>query len=229
MIKETLKKVEVFKQIEQDNDWCRDRLPGLTKKYKKQLKSKAVPSGAFLGRSRYTTPNGNVVYLFAFKVQEGKYCRVSIVSLYEYGYGAITRYALPMYNEYNHPGWVLVFSSHCLDRMKERAGMDIFDIITDICQQRRMSITLKPYTFNGSPTESIGSFGKGVLITDTHSWGVIAKTYLDRSIERSRQLRDEYETKVEAEKISFQLAKGHERYVRDNPLLVKGNPIYIRA
>ena len=222
-------KDEVFKQIEQDNDWCRERVPGLTEKYKKQLKSKGVPSGGFLGRSRYTTPNGNVVYVFAFKVQEGKYCRVSIVSLYEYEYGTLTRYAFPVYNEYNYIDWVLVFSSHCLDRMRERAGMDVFDIITDICKQRRMAIALKPYTFNGSQTECIGSFGKGVLITDTHPWGVIAKTYLDRSIEHASQLQDEYDTKFEAEKVAFRDAKEHEKYVQDNPLLIKRNPIYIRV
>ena len=229
MIKECLTKEEVFKQIKQDNDWCCERVPGLTKKYKKQLKSKAVPSGRVLGRSRYTTPNGNVVHLFAYKEQEGKYCRVSFVPLYEYEYGVLTRYAFPVYNEHNHLDWVLVFSSHSLDRMRERAGMDIFDIITYMCEKKRVAIALKPYSFNGIPTESIGAFGKGVIITDSHPWGVIAKTYLDRSIEYASQLQDEYDTKVEADEIASRFAKENKEYVEANPWLIKRNPLYIRA
>ena len=113
--------------------------------------------------------------------------------------------------------------------MKERAGKDIFGIITEMCENRHTGIALKPYTHNGSPTERIGALGNGVGITDAHPWGAVVKTYLDQSIEYANQRKDEQETKDIAEGYAEKMKEFNLASVLANPQIVKRSPLFVKV
>ena len=176
MIIETMTKEELRKELTEDMEWVYERFDGLRKKYSRQLKSRLVKERTFLGCSKYNTQKRNEVYLYIFKAyadQNQKYADLHYVPVFSYMHGNKKRYLTVWFDRYGRVEQATVFSSHSLDRLNERVGIDFSELIKGNQEILQSGNTFMPYHLAGHDGEYYSDFGPCILLARDHPWGMI--------------------------------------------------------
>ena len=196
-------------ELKRDSAWALQR-KGLWGKYYSKLASKEYRHGDFVGWVKYTTPSKNIVHIGSVKNTYGGYVILSHVLLFEYKGGYLTPYFADIRAELGISGHIF-FTRHCIDRIKERAGLDFFEAYERSCKSTE-AISYSDYSdygYNGN--EACLPFGDGFCIcTKDYLGNEVAITYINNSQAYSNQLQKELEAKLASAKFADEKAKAND-------------------
>ena len=183
MITYTMTKDELVRELRAECDWLDGLRPGIVIKYKKRLNPRTAKEGfTLLGKTAYTTPRNNRVHVAWVREKVGNYITILSVHFYEYTnqYGK-KQYINPCYNGFgNNPRRIVVYTSHAMSRLLERAGMTIQDLLFYDNDETGYNIGyVGEYEYKGKKSTMFNLGDKGMFITEDCNWGVAAVTFVN--------------------------------------------------
>ena len=183
MITYTMTKDEVLAELASETVWLDSMRPGIAVKYRKQLNPKTAKEGySLLGITTYATPRKNKVTCAWVRVKTGKYVTIESMHYYEYTTKRGTiQYINPSFGGVSPvPKKITIYSGHALQRLRERAGMTLNDMLAYQCTTDGFSTHFQgQYEYLGEMHTMFNLGDKGMFITDEHEWGIIAKTFVN--------------------------------------------------
>lgn len=198
---------EVLKEVQKIDNYVMERTKGLLIKNKKKLESRTFKHNDILSASNYTIPDTNdSVVVFAIKHTmelKGKECAtMNPVYYIKTCYGT---YILPSIDFYKSKVFRYVeFSSHSVDRIRERLGKD-FDMFFREDYIKRNGCAFHPvkYDFNGDENEYVAHVGDAFIILEEEDSGKkhTVKTILDSDPLHCNQLVLKLDSKRKAESV----------------------------
>ena len=204
-----------LEELKRDSAWALTR-KGLWKKYYPKLSSKEYRHGDFVGWVKYTTPSKNIVNIGSVKNTYGGYIVLTHVLLFEYKGGYLTPYFARTRAKYGISGHIF-FTRHCIDRIKERTGLDFIEAyVRSYKSTRAISYSdYSDYGYNGN--EACLPFGDGFCICTKDNLGnEVAITYINNSQAHSNQLKKELEAKLVADKCACEDAEETDRFFNES-------------
>lgn len=205
MITRTMTPAEVLRTLRDIDAYVLERTKGLALKNGKKIKSKAIGHNEIMSRSNYVVPGiSDTVVVYAVKqiqTLRGKECAsMDLVYYLTTQYGT---YILPCIDFYtNRVKRYVEFSSHSIDRMKERIGRD-FDTFFREDYIRRNNGVFQPikYKYNNDENEYVAHIGDAFVILEIEGSGLrhIVKTILSTDDLYSNQLRLKLDSKIMGE------------------------------
>ena len=186
-------KQELLHELNQDTDWVRERAYGISIKYEKVIKK--VTDRKILGFVNYTTPKHNKVL-------------VAWTTYYISGshiIAPVTFFCCPTNRGYQYINLVadtrgtiqipIIYTSHAMDRLKERSNLTIQDVIRIGEKQSYGRCFLRDYEYEGRQSKALVLEGHGMFIMVEQEWGLYAVTYIDkdRQGEVQNQISDDYD------------------------------------
>lgn len=182
---------ELRKELIADDEWVRERMDGLRKKYNKQLRNKRIRENSILGTTHYKTPRGNDVFVCLIKRspdRKKKYAYIAFASLFSFRDGKKQKFVYPRNNpRTNTYKNAIVFSSHSVDRMKERLGMGITEVFVQHIKMNYGCTAFMDYDYNGRSDELYCDFGPCILLAREHPWGKIVSTIITKDQQHANQ------------------------------------------
>lgn len=184
MLRLTMTRDELMKELSSDKEWVSERLNGVVKKYNRQLKSNRL-QGIF-HNSWYTTPNHNRVCVYYVKNGDligfmaywriiGDDGKVRYISI---SIQCMTQRLINCY----------LFTNHFLKRLKEREGKDYDTWFRERIETNNISIEPTDYTYNGDSKQCYAVInGSMVFGIYTDSFDVVFTTLINREQERGNQ------------------------------------------
>ena len=174
MIVRTMSKELLVRELNSDMDFLYGMNDGWKKKYHKQLKNKKIPEMALLATTEYTSPNQNKIVVHLFKtILNKKDYSFYAVPVWKTYFGYIT----PLINDWGRAIGATEYSSHAVQRIKERLGMDFLEYQKKI----QGSLANVEYHFNDCPDETVASLGDfGFGFFKKTDWGKICTTVVSK-------------------------------------------------
>lgn len=207
MIEITMTPKEVLDELKTVDDYVQERMYGLTCKNSKKMKSRFVKHNEIMSTSTYVVPETfDTIVVYAIKQTQtirGKECASMYLAYYlktQYG-----TYIIPCIDFYsNRVKRYVEFSSHSIDRMRERLDKD-FDTFFREDYIRRNNSLFQPvkYEYNRDENEYVAHIGEAFIILAIDSSGLmhIVKTLLSVEDLYSNQLRLKLDSKVIGESV----------------------------
>ncbi len=125
MLVSTMTPQEILKEVRKDYDWVLYRTDGICRKYGKIIRKLKKGDRRILGMVKYLTPSRNTVIVNWCARKLGKTDDVYCTMFFQYMTPRGFQYIEPI----NNGTQIFVYTSHCCDRMLERAGMLFTDYI----------------------------------------------------------------------------------------------------
>ena len=172
MIVSTMTKDEVLREIRRDYVWVLERTDGIRIKYNKVIKS--VKANRTLGIVNYTTPNRNKVTVVWRVIVYGKGLIDIACSMYFHN---MTPKGLQFLMPLNSCTELLVYTSHCIDRMQERGSMSFGDYIRYV-EETENKCGITRYKYDGKETQLMSVGSNGAFIVVHGDWGITAVTFI---------------------------------------------------
>lgn len=207
MIKISMTPREVLNELKTVDDYVQERMYGLTCKNSKKMKSKFVKHNEIMSKSTYVVPGiSDTVVVYAVKENQtlkGKACASMYLAYYlktQYG-----TYIIPCIDFIsNRVIRYVEFSSHSIERMRERLGKD-FDTFfrEDYIKKNTGLFHPVKYEFNGKENEYVAHVGEAFIILAIDSSGLmhIVKTLLSVEDLYSNQLKLKLDSKMIGESV----------------------------
>ena len=188
---------DYYAELKRDCVWALNR-NGLFGKYYSKLASKEYRHGDFVGWVQYTTPSKNIVHIGSVKNIYSGYVVLTHVLIFEYRGGYLTPYFYPNGEISGH----IFFTCHCVERIKERTGLDFIKAYERSCKSTR-GISFSDYSDYGyKGNEACLPFGDGFCICSKDDLrNEVAITYINNTQAHSNQLIKELEAKLVADKV----------------------------
>ena len=201
MIVPSMTKDELVKELSLDKDWVDGRVYGIDQKYKKKIMK--VRGHEVLAVTNYTTPRNNFVTV----VWRATYVdrRTTILTAVPYfRYMTVRGYQYIMLMCHGkHSYTPLIYTSHCIDRMKERIGMDFRQYIIQSEAQDNGGMFMDDYVYNGKQTKGLVFPNYGMFILDEATWGYAAVTFISK--EQQGDVQNEITSEYERQRHMYNL------------------------
>lgn len=181
MILYTMTKEELVKELTADTQWIDSLRGGIVTKYSKRLNPKTAPDGhSLLGITTYTTPRKNRVIVAWTRVKTGKYITLESMHYFQYtAKNGTIQYINPCYgNQRLEPKNIVIYTAHALQRVRERAGMNLLETLAYQCSNEATAHYVGKYMYKGELKTMFNLGDKGMFITTEHRWGTTALTFV---------------------------------------------------
>lgn len=201
MIVDTMSPDDKFRELNIDSIWINNMRGGWMRKYSKELKKKRKNTVTHTDTKKYVTPNHNTVYVL-FYIQKSDYNNRYNCLLWQVLFEFIHKNNSSSFILYRDSE-ALTISSHAIQRMHERSGKSLFDLLKhDTSSSKNGIFCWIQYDHNENPNERICAWGDGILLGKKLSYReYVATTYLDRCDIHSNQMLLSYESLVSSQKV----------------------------
>lgn len=169
MIVQTMTPSEVIRGLQVNHSYLRDRMDGLAIKNSKKLKNKYIKDNEIMSRSSYVIPSTNdTMVAYAIK-------HIQVLKGKEYSTMIVMSYIKTCYNTYIAPAinpltdrvWGYVeFTSHSVDRMRERLGKDFDTFFREDYVKNNGVVDTIEYHYNGDANERVAHIGDAFAFID---------------------------------------------------------------
>ena len=191
MIVPTMTQPELFKELSREMDYIRDMVSGIRTKYSRQMR---IKSNGILGLTRYVSPRHNIVWCLWCRDWTGKLTTISSVVMIEYTDEKNSRnYIMPQDTSYGMSTRVsscLIFSGHCMTRIRERGGMDFKEFMR-YSYGHHFRYTVQDYEYNGKTVKATALGDMGLMLCEEEPWGMTCKTFVSNNLLGSNQIKHE--------------------------------------
>ncbi len=176
MIVSTMTKADVVRELNEENDWVNMRSYGIREKYKKKIRS--CRGNIVLSTVTYTSPRNNNLFVI-WKCHRINREVVCVQPLFFIRYMTSRGYQyIGLITNKKYGDVPLIFTSHCVDRVKERSGMEFKDLMIYKETTDWTSTYIDDYEYEGRKSKGMVVEGKGMFIITESEWGFTAVTFI---------------------------------------------------